>query len=631
MRAGLRTRFFAVFAGFAGVLAAIAGVLGARLIAREVVREADAALRLDLQAARHAVDGLADEWSLLVEVLGGGRRVAGAYAAPGSAAAIAELEGIRHQVGWDLLLLTDSDGAVVVRSAAPQRTGDRLDDAVVTAALAGATASGYALLPVERLRLESGELTARLGAEGGSGRERLEVVLLVAAPARRGTGEVAGALVAGIAVRGNRVVRDRLRAVIGSEAAATDPTPRTVSVWAGGQAVLSTAPEPAADPGTGAAEDGRTRSDAAGAGLVASTALLGGDGSPVAVLEVRQTEERLASLRRSLLGAYGALGLAAVAVALAVAWSLAGHLAGPMKRLERAARDVSAGDYGVRVEGPRAGDEVGDLTAAFNRMATALAEHEEGLAAARRELEAANARLTELNHSYLSMLGFVSHELKNVLGTISWSAHALDDGLIGTLPQAQGQLVHAIRTSIDAALAMTRNYLDLARIEDDRLEVAVRACELCDDVVVPVVEELRGEAARLGKPLAYESPGQLRVTLDPELAKVIVRNLVGNAIAYGRPGAAIVVRCGGGGGWATCEVWNEGRGLTAEQAAAVFERFRRFADADPAAPRGSGLGLFVSREIARRQGGDVTVESSPGEWVRFVVRFPATGPAADAG
>jgi signal transduction histidine kinase len=164
------------------------------------------------------------------------------------------------------------------------------------------------------------------------------------------------------------------------------------------------------------------------------------------------------------------VGVVALLAAIVLALHLSSRLTRPIRELATVVEGLGRADFTVQAPEPSSNDELGDLARAFNRMARQLDEHERRLKATNAELEQANQRLSERNAGYLNMLGFVSHELKNVLGTITWSAQSLDDGLVGPLKPPQAQLVHAIRTSTCAALDMSRNYLDLARLESGRLE-----------------------------------------------------------------------------------------------------------------------------------------------------------------
>ena len=99
----------------------------------------------------------------------------------------------------------------------------------------------------------------------------------------------------------------------------------------------------------------------------------------------------------------------------------------------------------------------------------------------------------------------------------------------------------------------------------------------------------------------------------------ILLNLVGNAINYSPAGSHVRVSVEGVGGRALIAVSDEGPGLAPAQAAKVFDKFERLGRGGDG---GSGLGLYISRKLARAMGGDLTVESTPGEGARFTLELP---------
>lgn len=636
MAAGLRTRFFLAFAGLTAILALLAGLLGVQLIHRAALREANASLALNLQAALSVLDTLRHEWSPLASTLGGGRRVAAACADPGSAASVAELEAIRRQVGFDIFLLTDLEGRVATRTTPPYRTGDTLTDAPVRAALQGATEAGFIVLAGGRLAAEGDDAVRRVAATSpGEG-----LALVVAAPALDSQGRQAGTLVAGVVVNDSPLLEQRLRSLT---VAVGDASPAVVtSIYVSDTEVLTTRPSemglvpsrlPHLAEGANTAVPGGPNwygtQEAEGTHMVVAAApLVQVPGDKAAILAVAIPGERFAALRRSMGLWYGGVGLAGVLVAMAIGARLASRLTRPMTSLAGAADALSTGQFEVRLEEPRARDEVRALTVAFNRMAEGLSQRDAGLAAAREELERTNHSLMALNENYLNMLGFVSHELKNLLGTMTWSVQALAGGLTGPLSDSQARLVRSLRLALDGALAMTRNFLDLARIETGRLQLDFAPCDVVSDVIRPVLQELDADASGRAMSIEADLPERLSLTADASLLQVVVRNLLGNALRYGRKGGRVRVGCGidGDGDTAWCEVWNEGEGLRPDQIAQLFGKFRRFSAGRPDAPRGSGLGLFIVREIVQRHGGTIAAESEPGAWMRFVLRIPLAGP-----
>jgi signal transduction histidine kinase len=254
-----------------------------------------------------------------------------------------------------------------------------------------------------------------------------------------------------------------------------------------------------------------------------------------------------------------------------------------------------------------------------------LKERDEKLRSAHSALEQSNASLEEMNRNYLDMLGFVSHELKNTLGVIYTSARALDAGLVGSLSEAQAALARNIAKSIDGAVRMTRNYLDLARIEKGELRVIPKVIEMIGEIIDPLLEELKPVIDLQGATIENRLPRAIVLKGDAALLKIAYRNLLDNALKYGRKGGRIELGCEEKDGSFHFEVWNEGKGLTSEQISRLFEKFVRF-ESHAEATRSTGLGLFITREIIMKHNGEIRAESEPGQWMRFRFTLPLATP-----
>ena len=100
----------------------------------------------------------------------------------------------------------------------------------------------------------------------------------------------------------------------------------------------------------------------------------------------------------------------------------------------------------------------------------------------------------------------------------------------------------------------------------------------------------------------------------------ILVNLIGNAVRYSPRGGTVWVTVQRDSGRVATIVADQGKGIAAEDQARIFEKFERV---DPGEPGGSGLGLYIARRLARAMGGDLTVDSAPGEGARFVFTLPA--------
>jgi len=306
---------------------------------------------------------------------------------------------------------------------------------------------------------------------------------------------------------------------------------------------------------------------------------------------------------------------------LAVGFIFSRRLTGSLSRLADAAGRIADGELDLKVPEPSTDDEVLDLTRSFNAMASSLRDRDERLRKANTELGAANTSLQQINANYLDMLGFVSHELKNTLGVIYTSAHALDTGITGPLTENQGALVKNISKSIDRAVRMTRNYLDLARIEKGELIVQAKPIDVVSDVVSHVIDELGQAIEEKGMTLESELPASMPYSGDPDLLQIVYKNLLHNALKYGMENGTIRLGFREEETAYRFEVWNQGQGLSPEEITHLFQRFVRLGD-EVKGYRSTGLGLFITKEIIEKHGGAIRAESHPGEWINFIFTLP---------
>ena len=112
----------------------------------------------------------------------------------------------------------------------------------------------------------------------------------------------------------------------------------------------------------------------------------------------------------------------------------------------------------------------------------------------------------------------------------------------------------------------------------------------------------------------------LPATGEFKRALQIVMNLLTNAIRYSPEGGQVWMRSDREGDLAALIICDQGKGIAAEDQARIFEKFERV---DPTEPGGTGLGLYIARRLARAMGGDIAVDSAPGQGARFTFTMPA--------
>jgi signal transduction histidine kinase len=229
------------------------------------------------------------------------------------------------------------------------------------------------------------------------------------------------------------------------------------------------------------------------------------------------------------------------------------------------------------------------------------------------------------NRTYLEMLGFVSHELKNPVASMVTDARLLTDGYIGELTEPQRQKLERLIHKGEYLLELVNEYLDLARVEGGELRLDVRCDVLVvDDVVEPALEVVRDRIADQDMTLELDIPDPLRVVADcdPTLLKMVLVNLLGNAAKYGRRGGVVRLSVTQSKRGLRMAVWNEGPGFKPSQRAQLFRKFSRLDTPALTGRRGTGLGLYNAWRIVRLHQGRIRAESKPGEWAEMSFEIP---------
>lgn len=243
-------------------------------------------------------------------------------------------------------------------------------------------------------------------------------------------------------------------------------------------------------------------------------------------------------------------------------------------------------------------------------------ESREALAETRRAIEGRNR-----------LIRGITHDVKNPLGAADGYAELLQMGLRGALEPLQEETVRSIRRSIDAALGTIQDLLSLSEAQEASLALRVEQVRL-SRLVQEAVEAHRGVAEASARKLAVETrDSDVVVRTDARRVEQILGNLLSNAIKHSGPGDAIrvaIVADGStpGQGGAEIRVSDSGPGIPETELERIFDEFQRLDMGRP----GHGLGLTISRTLARRLGGELSVESRPGEGATFVLWLPTEPP-----
>jgi signal transduction histidine kinase len=197
----------------------------------------------------------------------------------------------------------------------------------------------------------------------------------------------------------------------------------------------------------------------------------------------------------------------------------------------------------------------------------------------------------------------------------------LEDGSLGELPAQASMVLPVVLSKLDEIGRMVDQMLDTARLDDSCLHLDLQVADLgrvVDDAFASLRPSPRHTAV-------LEVPADpLPCVIDPERVTTVLHNLLANAVKYSPAGGEVRCTVRREGGVAQVSVRDQGMGIDAEGLSLLFTRFGRVPTPATRGIPGTGLGLYVSRELARRHGGDLSVESRPGEGSTFTLTLPLT-------
>ncbi|MBI4375705.1 MAG: HAMP domain-containing histidine kinase [Elusimicrobia bacterium] len=225
----------------------------------------------------------------------------------------------------------------------------------------------------------------------------------------------------------------------------------------------------------------------------------------------------------------------------------------------------------------------------------------------------------------------VSHEFKTPLTTIRGFVSVMRTGDTGALTDQQEKFLTVVDNAVRKLEQLVTELLDLSKLEGGAA-MDMRSLSL-GELVSSVVDAHRGQAVEAGKVLVCEIPQRLpSVRGDEKWLRLVVDNLVSNALKFTKPGGRVAVSAMDKGDLVMVRVEDDGIGIHPEDKPNIFQKFYRARNSAELAVPGTGLGLAISREIINKHAGRIWFESEPGRGSKFffVLSTAARGEAVPA-
>ena len=231
-----------------------------------------------------------------------------------------------------------------------------------------------------------------------------------------------------------------------------------------------------------------------------------------------------------------------------------------------------------------------------------------------------NSRIAALERAKTDFLNIASHELRGPMTVIKGYLTMLDSGAMGELSPRTRSVLPLLISKSDEVNWMIEQMVEAARLEEGTLALKRRAAdivELTDGAIDSVRMLLSGHELKVDFPVE-----PIVAEVDPERFQIVVRNLLSNAAKYSGPNSDIDVDVRREGDSAFISIQDHGVGISETDQRMLFKRFGRIETSVHV--QGTGLGLWLSREIALMHDGDLTVRSEPGKGSAFTFSVPLT-------
>ena len=268
--------------------------------------------------------------------------------------------------------------------------------------------------------------------------------------------------------------------------------------------------------------------------------------------------------------------------------------------------------------------DITDRKQAQERAQQLTAEREARLAA-----EAASRAKSEF-------LAIMSHELRTPLNAVLGYSELMEMGISGPITDQMRDQIGRIRVSAHHLLGLVNDILDLAKVEAGQLQVSSRPCSAADTVAAAIAL-IQPQAATGGLQLAVVSGSNSSASYhgDEERVRQILVNLLSNAVKFTAHGGKVTVetaasaspdagaRLKPGRSYVSFRITDTGAGIPEDKLPVIFDPFVQVESGHSRSREGSGLGLTISRRLARLMGGDLTVASEFGKGSTFTLWLPA--------
>lgn len=231
-------------------------------------------------------------------------------------------------------------------------------------------------------------------------------------------------------------------------------------------------------------------------------------------------------------------------------------------------------------------------------------------------------KLTEAINSYMEMLSFVSHELKSPLDSIISLGNTLAGGYFGAMDPKHRDYVHRMVSKAKFLREMTSEYLTLSRFENENIGAYFQECSFRKEIIDETADIISPQVSEKKISMNINIPSEVIVDCDKNLMKIVMNNLMSNAVKYGNENGQVDVTVFEENGNMHVAVRNTGPGFPEEAKSKLFRKFSRIETDELMKRKGTGVGLYTTWKIIQMHKGHIKAESKLNEWAEFSFTVP---------
>lgn len=287
---------------------------------------------------------------------------------------------------------------------------------------------------------------------------------------------------------------------------------------------------------------------------------------------------------------------------------LARSISRPINKLEEAARDISKGelDTEIKIEST---DEVGDLGKSFNVMVSQLKEQRER-----------DRAISSMKSEFISI---VAHQLRTPLSSLKWTFDLMKRGSLGSFTHDQEEYLDGCRKANQEMIDIVNDLLDATKIEEGRFLFDYKKVQV-EDLIKEAIQDLEGEAVKKQIEIIFKGLNGLApfINADAEKLSIAMKNILENAIKYTFKGGKVYVSLEKDTESIIIKIRDTGVGIPKSQQQRIFEKFFRAENALTTETSGTGLGLYIAKNIIEKHGGKIWFTSEENTGTTFTFTIP---------